>query len=190
LNFVPYFIEKKSIRWVGLNRAARFYAATTPDFLPAEYVATVNLVGQPLDYVISLGYNIYTQRGEEMVDFHTALYLFCRLRCDLGLGWQQYDPAPFPGGPPPPPDNGNGGEAGNAFGPAPGAVEPEIVPGDHAQPQGQHNADPADPGPLIPPAAYPHQLGPNVGIGYPMPAPQMNNGAVEGLDPEDIIILD
>jgi hypothetical protein len=177
-------------RWVGLNRAARFYAATTPDFLLAEYVAAVNLSGQPLDYVISLGHNIYTQRGEEMVDFHTALYLFCRMRCDLGLGWQQYDPAPFPGGPIPQANNANGAEAGGVFPPPYEAMEPGLAPGNVAPPQAQPNFAPAAPGPFMQPVIPPHQPGPNVGVIHPMPAPHMDNGAEEIMDPEDIIILD
>jgi hypothetical protein len=155
-----------------------------------------------MDYVMSLGYNIYTQRGEEMVDFQTALYIFCRVRCDLGLGWQQYDPAPFPGGPLPPADNGNGG-GGGAANAGNEANVPMAVPEDIVPHQAQGNNAPAvppqeqiiipapvAPGPFVQAAMPPHLLGFNVGVVPPVPAPLQGNGADDNIDPDDIIVLD
>jgi hypothetical protein len=114
LSFVPYFIEKKTTEtmahWLGLSQAARHYASTTPGFLPAPYVIQVMMAGGPYDYVVSLGYDVNTQRGEEAVNFHVALHNLCLQLCVQRLGWVPYHPAPLIVGPPPPVP----GEAGAA----------------------------------------------------------------------------
>jgi hypothetical protein len=102
---VPYFIEKKiannMAHWLALEHAARHYAANTPGFLAGQYVIDVQLAGGPYAYVISLGYNVNTQQGEEAVNFHVALHNFCLVRCMMDLGWVPYHPAPLIGVPPP-----------------------------------------------------------------------------------------
>jgi hypothetical protein len=87
-------------RWIGLSQAARYHAATTPDFLPAEFAAQVLLAGGPANYTTSLGFNIQSVEGEEKVDFHAALYTFCLEQYALGLGWHPYQPGPLFDGPP------------------------------------------------------------------------------------------
>jgi hypothetical protein len=83
-----------------LELAARHHTANTPGFIPSQYVATVQLNGGLTAFIINMGHDIRTQRGEEAANFMHALYTFCLERCALGLGDAQYDPFPFNGVPP------------------------------------------------------------------------------------------
>jgi hypothetical protein len=80
-----------------MELAVRHFAATTIGFIPSEHVATVRLNGSPLTYVMNLGYNPYSPRGEEVVNFHYALFYFCLDLCSQGQGDRRYNPNPLGG---------------------------------------------------------------------------------------------
>jgi hypothetical protein len=151
----------------------------------------VEQAGNPVSYVISLGYNIQSQQGIEAVDFHGALFSFCMELCLRNVGWEQYQPFPLLNDPPQPmPDV------------APGIVEPEPqlpevpVPDlqDELHPEPLPDLQP-DPQPMpqavgadappedthvlqAAPAVPPHLLGPNVGVVAPFVVPPNNPEAV------------
>jgi hypothetical protein len=198
-------------RWIGLSQAARYHAATTPDFLPAEFASQVLLVGSPANYATSLGYNILSPLGEEKVDFYAALYSFCLEQYALGLGWQPYQPAfvlegiPQPQGPELEPAGDPGADPqleGDADEPmeddaegeqellppniAPPPGDPVQIPAPTPQHEDQHpNPAMANPVPNVPP----HLLGPNIGVVLPIMGPNPNAVAAVEEDP-NVIELD
>jgi hypothetical protein len=126
----------------------------------------VEQTGNPVNYVISLGYNIQTQQGEEAVDFHGALYSLCMELCLRNVGWQQYQPFPLLNDPPPPmPDD------------AQGDMELQPQAAVIQQPEPQAEAQPAlQPEPQPEPEPMPHPELPAEGapaeaIPAPQPAP-------------------
>jgi hypothetical protein len=194
--------------WIALNSAARYHAANTPGFIPAEYVLEVAQAGNPVMYVLSLGYNIQNIQGEEAVEFHSALYSFCMELCLMDVGWVQYQPFPLLNGAPPPMPGAAHEDI--ELPPQPVAVpqpepqvEPQVEPqpGPQADPQPEPQAEPqpepqnggipAEPAPAPQPApAVPaHLLGPNVGVVAPLVVPPPNPTIEEEDDP-NIIELD
>jgi hypothetical protein len=136
--------------WVGLERAARVYAANTPDFLAETFVHQVQLSGSVTAYAIQMGHNLHTQRGEEALNFLIALYMFSADRCLQGLGLVPYRPIPLLGGPPPgenghvPVNNPPPQNQGPAVQPVPDAAPEEAVPMGPAPPVGDLNGEEID----------------------------------------------
>jgi hypothetical protein len=131
--------------WAGLERAARQYAATTPNFIPENFVREVDLSGSVTAYAVHMGHNLNTQRGEEALNFIVALYMFSMHRCLHGLGLQPYHPIPLLGGQPPAP-NPHG--AGNVNPPP-----QDNEAGQGLQPNAQAAAGNAAPAAAVPPVA-------------------------------------
>jgi hypothetical protein len=144
-----------------LELAARHHAANTPGFIPAQYVATVQLNGGLTAFIINMGHDIRTQRGVESANFIHALYTFCLERCALGLGGVPYNPFPFEDAPPQHIPNQGGAVGGQ-----------QEVPAQDAPPAQGHGAGP------IPPNAQENNGG--------VPPPQNQN--LNGI-PEDLVFL-
>jgi hypothetical protein len=174
--------------WIALNSAAHYHAATTPGFIPAEYVLQVEQAGNPVGYVISLGYNIQSQQGIEAVDFHAALFSFCMELCLRDIGWEPYQPFPLLHDPPQlmagatPEDMEQQPQPQAAPVPEPQVVPPpEPLPEPMPEPQPALQPEPqaggdgvpieAVPAPQVAPAVPPHLLGPNVGVVAPFVVP-------------------
>jgi hypothetical protein len=105
LNYCSVFYREQTTEGMAhiprYQLAARHHAATTPGFLPATYVAMVQLNGGLMSYIINMGLDIRTQLGEEEANLIHAIYTFSLEQCILGLGEVPYNPFPHHGGPPP-----------------------------------------------------------------------------------------
>jgi hypothetical protein len=181
-----------------MDLAVRHYAATTPNLIPADFVASVLMSGGFHSYVLNQGHNVFTQRGEEAANFLYSLYSFSLERCALGLGEQVFNPFPANGDP------------NHEFvdGQLPQQQPPAFQPPPQEQQQQQPPLPQQQPPPQQPPYGVPeghvplplgpnpnavhvppHLLGQNIGIVLPNPVPPQPNGA-GGEEDDDIIYLD
>jgi hypothetical protein len=174
-----------------MEAAARHHAATTPGFIPADFVALVRLNGGPVGYTVNMGHNIYTQRGEEAANLFDALFKFSMELCIMGLGEQPYNPFPANVGPPLTPNPEGGADLQEGEVPQGNAPLPQMPAGNpvpNPQPQGQ-GFIPAPGAPYLHVGPLPHPAGRNVGIVHPVPVPA-HEGGLQNIEDQDIIVLD